>query len=115
QERHVLATWMAEGGGWIEVVGEEGVGKSRLARQAMVEWHQADTRRRIHAVDLTGVQDLEVIVARVGAVLGHPAPLASLDPLQAIVHAARDLPETLILLDGCDAVGRGVAMALRAW
>lgn len=99
----------------VTITGPAGIGKTRLAVEFAYRLRDRNREIDIWYVDLTRCDSLEDVAADIACVLGLPLSSGAEgdDPLVTLGRAVSGRGECLIILDGADRVGSGVAVGLQ--
>jgi len=99
----------------VTITGPAGIGKTRLAVEFADRLRDRNREIDIWYVDLTRCDSLEDVAAAIAGVLGLPLSSGTEgdEPLVTLGRAVSGRGDCLIILDGADRVGSGVAVGLQ--
>ena len=100
----VLALFRENGPRLVTLTGTGGIGKTRLAKEALKTLHDDSAPGRYTFVDLTLVESVEQMSAAIVAALGIPAAQSAAANQERILQALRGVLNPALLLDNADRV-----------
>ena len=115
-ERARIEDLLARGARLITVVGPPGIGKSRLARRAALDW-RARSGGGAWSCEPGEAGTAEAIAAAVAAALGAPDLVRSAadDPAGLVAGLLVEAGPLLLLLDGAESAAKAVASCVEIW